>query len=92
MQQATLIVTLLILHANNPQIFSLDLINTPQNPLSKLMIERTAACYLIIYMVNQLFLSSNDIIELGWLEREFYLTDKTKSEPINEFYSNKSEF
>lgn len=56
--------------------------SSPQNPLDKVMIERTAACYLIIYAVTQSFLSMNDIIELGWLEREFYLTDKTKFDGI----------
>lgn len=67
MQQATF--DCHIIYVNNPHIYSLDLMSSPQNPLSKLMIERMAACYLIIYIVNQLFLSSNGIIELGWLKR-----------------------
>ncbi|KAI8988746.1 hypothetical protein BDB01DRAFT_719354, partial [Pilobolus umbonatus] len=29
-----------------------------------------------------LFLSNNDIIELGWLEREFYLTDRTNFDGV----------
>lgn len=58
--------------------------------MNKLVIERTAACYLIIYIVNQLFLSNNDIIELGWLEREFYLTDKTKFDGVLFKASDKS--
>lgn len=56
--------------------------SSPQNPLNKLTIERTAASYLIIYLVNQLFLANNDVIELGWLEREFHLTDRTKFDGI----------
>lgn len=31
-----------------------------------------------IIIINRLFLSVNDIIELGWLEREYYATHKTK--------------
>ena len=42
------------------------------------MLGRTAASYLIIYLVNQLFIADNDVIELGWLEREFYSTDRSK--------------
>jgi hypothetical protein len=40
--------------------------------------ERTAATYFIIFIVNQLFISNNDVIELDWLEREFFATDRTK--------------
>ncbi|OAD04724.1 hypothetical protein MUCCIDRAFT_79825 [Mucor lusitanicus CBS 277.49] len=29
-------------------------------------------------VTNQLFLANNDIVELGWLEREYYSTGKTK--------------
>lgn len=46
------------------------------------MTERTAAYYLIIYLVNKLFLENNDVIELGWLEREFHQTDRTKFDGI----------
>lgn len=46
------------------------------------MLERTAASYLIIYIINQLFLANNDIIELGWLEREFYSTDRAKFDGV----------
>ncbi|KAG1493576.1 hypothetical protein G6F46_008981 [Rhizopus delemar] len=60
----------------------LDLMNSPNNPLNKIMLERTAATYLIIFIVNQLFLPDNDIIEAGWLEREFYSTEKTKFDGI----------
>lgn len=54
------------------------------------MLERTSATYLIIYLVNQLFLSNNDVIELGWLEREFYLTDRSKFDDILFKIGNKS--
>lgn len=46
------------------------------------MLERTAASYLIIYLVNQLFIANNDVIELGWLEREFYSTDRSKFDGV----------
>ncbi|KAL0088350.1 hypothetical protein F4703DRAFT_1915457 [Phycomyces blakesleeanus] len=62
--------------------YFLDIMSSPQNPFNNVMLERTAASYLIIYIVNQLFLSNNDVIELGWLEREFYLTDRTKFDGI----------
>jgi hypothetical protein len=39
------------------------------------MLERTTAGYMIIYLVNQLFIAHNDILEFGWLEREFYSTE-----------------
>lgn len=74
--------TYLYLHIVNPHICSLDLMNSPQNPINKTMLERTSATYLIIYLVNQLFLPNNDIIELGWLERELYLTDRSKFDGI----------
>lgn len=54
------------------------------------MLERTAASYLIIYLVNQLFIAHNDIIELGWLEREFYATDRTKFDGVLFKVGNKS--
>jgi hypothetical protein len=41
--------------------------------LCTILLERTAAIYLKIYVVNQLFIANNNVvIELGWLEREFY--------------------
>jgi hypothetical protein len=51
---------------------------SPNNPLNQNILERTAATCFIIHIVNQLFMSDNDVIELGWLEREFYATDKAK--------------
>ena len=80
----------LYLHIANPHICSLDMMNSPQNPINKTMLERTSAAYLIIYLVNQLFLPNNDIIELAWLEREFYLTDRSKFDGILFKVGNKS--
>ncbi|KAI8638120.1 hypothetical protein BD408DRAFT_453816 [Parasitella parasitica] len=63
--------------ANLVQHF-LDLIESPNNPLNSKSLERTAAVHTSIIIINRLFLSVNDIIELGWLEREYYATHKTK--------------
>jgi hypothetical protein len=46
------------------------------------MLGRTAASYLMIYLVNQLFIANNDVIELGWLEREFYSIDRSKFDGV----------
>lgn len=54
----------------------------PNNPLNKIMLERAAVSYLIIYLVNQLFIANNDAVELGWFEREFYATDRAKFDRI----------
>jgi hypothetical protein len=64
--------------------------SSPNSPLNKMMLERTAASYPIIYLVNQLFIAHNDIIELGWLEREFYATDQTKFDGVLFKVGNKS--
>lgn len=64
--------------------------SSPNSPLNRIMLERTAASYLIIYLVNQLFIAHNDIIERGWLERELYSTDRTKFDGILFKVENKS--
>lgn len=38
---------------------------SPNNPLSTVILERTAAIHTAIYIINQLFLSNNDIVELA---------------------------
>ncbi|KAI7908276.1 uncharacterized protein BX663DRAFT_547883 [Cokeromyces recurvatus] len=58
--------------------YFLDLLCSPNNPLNQTILERSAATYFIIYIVNQLFMSDNDIVQLDWLEREFFAIDKTK--------------
>ncbi|GAA5809211.1 hypothetical protein MFLAVUS_002616 [Mucor flavus] len=60
----------------------LDLIDSPSNPLNKRTLERTAAVYTSIVIINQIFLASNDIVELGWLEQEYTRTNKTKWDGI----------
>ncbi|KAI8645556.1 hypothetical protein BD408DRAFT_338648, partial [Parasitella parasitica] len=70
--------------------YFLDLMSSPNSPLNTIMLERTAATYLNIYIVNQLFITNNDVIELGWLEREFCSTDRTKFDGIIFKIGNKS--
>lgn len=64
--------------------------SSPNSPLNTIILERTVATCLIIYVVNQLFITSNDMIELGWLEREFCSTDRTKFDGIIFKVGNKS--
>lgn len=63
---------------------------SPNNPLNQNILERTAAAYVIIHIINQLFIANNDIIELGWLEREFYATEKAKWDGVLFKVGNKS--
>lgn len=68
----------------------LDLMCSPKNPLTQNILERTAATYVVIHIVNQLFIANNDIIELGWLEREFCATGKAKWDGVLFKVGNKS--
>lgn len=68
----------LCFNISNLFIFSLDLMSSPRNPLNQRVLERAAATYFIIFIVNQLFLSNNDVIQLDWLEREFFATERSK--------------
>ncbi|KAG0930096.1 hypothetical protein G6F57_012031 [Rhizopus arrhizus] len=71
-------------------LWKLDLMSSPNIPLNTIMLGRMATTYLITYVVNQLFITSNDVIELGWLEREFCSTDRTKFDGIIFKVGNKS--
>ncbi|KAG1580223.1 hypothetical protein G6F48_010595 [Rhizopus delemar] len=80
--------------------YFLDLMSSPNSPLNTIMLERTAATYLIIYIVNQLFIANNDVIELvgnksigpGLVEFSGGINDKTSSlkytKDIGKLYSN----
>ncbi|KAG1535323.1 hypothetical protein G6F50_010742 [Rhizopus delemar] len=80
--------------------YFLDLMSSPNSPLNTIMLERTAATYLIIYVVNQLFIANNDVIELvgnksigpGLVEFSGGINDKTSSlkytKDIGKLYSN----
>lgn len=67
---------------SNLFISSLDLLCSPNNPLNQNILERIAATYFIICIINQLFMSDNDLVQLDWLEHEFFATDKTKWDDV----------
>ncbi|KAG1037254.1 hypothetical protein G6F43_012900 [Rhizopus delemar] len=50
--------------------------------MNSIVLERTAAVYTTVVITKQLFLSMNDTVELGWLEREYYATNKAKWDGI----------
>ncbi|KAI8882085.1 hypothetical protein K501DRAFT_252056 [Backusella circina FSU 941] len=56
----------------------LDLIESPRNPLLGSLQERTTAIYTTTLLLNQLFLSYNDVLELDWIEKEHCTTKKRK--------------
>ncbi|CEJ03364.1 hypothetical protein RMCBS344292_17350 [Rhizopus microsporus] len=62
--------------------YFLDLLCSPNNPLNQNILERIAATYFIICIINQLFMSDNDLVQLDWLEHEFFATDKTKWDDV----------
>lgn len=66
------------LDVSNLFILSLDLMSSPRNPLNERVLERSAATFFIIFIINQLFISNNDVIQLDWVEREFFATEKAK--------------
>lgn len=68
----------------------MDLVCSPNNSLNQSALGRTAATYTIIHIVNQLFIANNDIIKLGWLERESYTTEKAKWDGVLFKVGNKS--
>lgn len=62
--------------------YSLDLIDSPNNPLKQVTGERTASIYTIIYVINQLFISNNDLVALDWIENEYCKTGRSKWDGI----------
>lgn len=44
----------------------LNLMDRQRNPFSNKIMERTAATYITIPMLNQLFQADNDVIEMKW--------------------------
>ncbi|KAG1142859.1 hypothetical protein G6F37_012565 [Rhizopus arrhizus] len=56
----------------------LNLITSPRNPLQYVCMERTTASLTTVFILNNLFLSNNDIVNLGWFEREIQTTGATK--------------
>ncbi|ORX47988.1 hypothetical protein DM01DRAFT_1292399 [Hesseltinella vesiculosa] len=50
----------------------------PRNPLLQRSLERTAATFTTVSIINNLFLSNNDVIDLSWFEKEVQTTGSTK--------------
>ncbi|ORE16028.1 hypothetical protein BCV71DRAFT_272711 [Rhizopus microsporus] len=74
----------------------LDIMSFPNSLLNKIMLEKTAASYLIIYLANQLFIVNNDVgkksISTGLIEFSGGINDKSSSrknsKDIEKLYSN----
>ncbi|KAG1050356.1 hypothetical protein G6F43_007364 [Rhizopus delemar] len=62
--------------------YFIDLMESPRNRLGQLTLERAAAIFTAIYIINQLFLVNNIILKLGWVERSFCGSDRTKWDGI----------
>ncbi|KAL4210290.1 hypothetical protein AB4K20DRAFT_1524894 [Rhizopus microsporus] len=58
----------------------LDLITSPRNPMQYTSLERTAASFSTVVILNNLFFSSNDIIDLAWFERVALMTEKKEKD------------
>ncbi|KAI8094145.1 hypothetical protein BDF21DRAFT_458577 [Thamnidium elegans] len=56
----------------------LDLIDSPNNPLKQVSGERTACISATIYVINQLFISNNDFVNLDWIENEYGKISQSK--------------
>ncbi|KAG1470671.1 hypothetical protein G6F56_002547 [Rhizopus delemar] len=56
----------------------LNLIVSPRNPLQYVCMERTTASLTTAFILNNQFLSNNDIVDFGWFEREIQTTSTTK--------------
>lgn len=52
--------------------------DTPSNPITQATRERTACINTIIYIINQLFLASNDVVVLEWIENMYCQTNRCK--------------
>ncbi|RCH80674.1 hypothetical protein CU098_005824 [Rhizopus stolonifer] len=48
------------------------------NPLRQVTGERAASIHTIIYIMNQLFISNNDLVTLDWIENEYCKTGRSK--------------
>lgn len=60
----------------------LNLITSPRNPIQHVALERTAASLTTVQILNCLFLSNNDILDLNWFEKECKLVKNTKWDGI----------
>jgi hypothetical protein len=57
---------------------SVNLLLSPQNPLSTKLLERTAAVHTVVFLINNLFLDVNDIISFKWYPNVVELVELLK--------------
>ncbi|KAG1054516.1 hypothetical protein G6F43_003482 [Rhizopus delemar] len=67
----------------------LNLITSPRNPIQHVALERTAASITTVQILNCLFLSNNDIIDLNWFEKEIQLIKNAKWDGVAFCLKNK---
>lgn len=69
----------------------MHLVESPNPPpLSQPAKVRTVAIGTMIYIVNELFIANNDIIELEWIENKHCLTNRSKWDGVLIKVENKS--
>jgi hypothetical protein len=64
--------------------------DSPRNPLIQPTGERSACTYTTVYIMNQLFLSNNDVVEMNWIENEYCVTDRRKWDGAIVMVNNKT--
>ncbi|KAL0084648.1 hypothetical protein F4703DRAFT_1981162 [Phycomyces blakesleeanus] len=62
----------------------------PRNSFDQRVLERTVATYFIIFIVKQLLISNNGILELDWLECKFFAMNRTKRDGVLIKFDNRS--
>ncbi|KAI8877148.1 hypothetical protein K501DRAFT_278751 [Backusella circina FSU 941] len=60
----------------------IGLIDSPRNPLLQSTKERTTSISTIIHIIDEMFLTNNDIITLDWIENEYCQTGRSKWDGI----------
>lgn len=67
----------------------LNLITSSRNPMQHTALERTAASLTTAQILNYLFLSENDVLDLNWFEKECKLVKSTKWDGVAFCVKNK---
>ncbi|KAI7855336.1 hypothetical protein BDC45DRAFT_461847 [Circinella umbellata] len=71
-----------LIFVENVTHYFLDLIQSPRNPMQHKLLERSAAIHASIFILNTLFVSVNDKIDLQWIERQATETGPRKWDSI----------
>ncbi len=67
------------------------MISSSRNPLVHPLSEQTNATYLTTYILNQLFLSVNDVIEFSWIENKSCSIGRTKWDGVLSLVENSND-